>query len=249
MLLTSISALALASLAAAQGHGEQFAQSMGPVAFLWPQDRPWADDDDNTGPCGAGVSASIMANRTNFPLTGGHIALVAKDEAWGIRVRISYQNNPTSEDDFEDIFSGNISAEADKGHACYQFPDLPNNVREGQNGTIQLEYNAIDGTQNISHFVCADVYFVERNQFQNTGFSAMCFNTTEGEIAPDSTPTTQEVADGKASGAAPQSSGASSAAASSAAATSNSKEKNEAGALKAVLGGAIGAAGIALALI
>ncbi|AOW05652.1 hypothetical protein B0I72DRAFT_141274 [Yarrowia lipolytica] len=246
MLLTSISALALASLTAAQGHGEQFAQSMGPVAFLWPQDRPWADDDDNTGPCGAGASAAIH-NRTNFPLTGGHIALVAKDEAWGIRVRISYQNNPTSEDDFEDIFTGNISAEADKGHACYQFPDIPNNVREGQNGTIQLEYNAIDGTQNISHFVCADVYFVERNQFQNTGFSAMCFNTTEGEIAPDSTPTTQEVADGKISDA-PSGSGArSSSAATSAAATSESK--NAGSAVKAVLGGAIGAAGIALALI
>lgn len=244
MLLTSISALALASLTAAQAHGEQFAQSMGPVAFLWPQDRPWADDDDNSGPCGAGSSASIH-NRTNFPLTGGHIALVAQDEAWALRVRISYQNNPTSEDDFEDIFQGNISAEADKGHACYRFPDLPSNVRDGQNGTIQLEYNAIDGTQNISHFVCADVFFVERNQFQNTGFSAMCFNTSDGEIAPDSTPTTQEVADGKLSDAPTGS--AASAAATSAAATSGSQ--NSGSAVKAVLGGAMGAAGIALALI
>lgn len=245
MLLTSISALALASLTAAQAHGEQFAQSMGPVAFLWPQDRPWADDDDNTGPCGAGASSDV-SNRTNFPLTGGHIALVAQDQAWGVRVRISYQNDPTSEDDFEDIFSSNISAEADKGHKCYQFPDLPNNVREGQNGTIQLEYNAIDGTQNISHFVCADVYFVERDQFQNTGFSAMCFNTSNGEIAPDSTPTTQEVADGKVSGAA-SSAPASSAAATSAAASSAAK--NDGSSLKVMLGGAIGAAGIALALI
>lgn len=240
------SVVALASFSSAQEHGGVFAQSMGPVAFLWPQDRPWADDNDNTGPCGAGAS-SATSNRTNFPLTGGHIALVAKDEAWDLRVRISYQNNPTSEDDFEDIFHGNISAESDRGHACYTFPDIPSNVRDGSNGTIQLEYNAIDGTQNISHYVCADVFFVERNKFQNTGFSAMCFNTTDGEIAPDSTPTTQEVADGAFTSSA--ASGSAAAATSASASAKSDEKKNGASGLNAVLSGAVAAAGIALALV
>jgi len=38
---------------------------MGPVAFLWPADRPWSAQMDNIGPCGSSVS---QGNRTDFPL-------------------------------------------------------------------------------------------------------------------------------------------------------------------------------------
>jgi hypothetical protein len=38
---------------------------MGPVQFLWPADRPWSADADNTAPCG---SNSGVKNRTKFPL-------------------------------------------------------------------------------------------------------------------------------------------------------------------------------------
>ena len=38
---------------------------MGPVQFLWPADRPWSSDADNTAPCG---SSSGVTNRTQFPL-------------------------------------------------------------------------------------------------------------------------------------------------------------------------------------
>ena len=38
---------------------------MGPVAFLWPADRPWSADADNIAPCG---SSNGVNNRTNFPL-------------------------------------------------------------------------------------------------------------------------------------------------------------------------------------
>jgi hypothetical protein len=37
---------------------------MGPVQFLWPADRPWSADADNTAPCG---SNSGVTNRTQFP--------------------------------------------------------------------------------------------------------------------------------------------------------------------------------------
>jgi hypothetical protein len=38
---------------------------MGPVQFLWPADRPWSADADNTAPCGSNFG---VTNRTQFPL-------------------------------------------------------------------------------------------------------------------------------------------------------------------------------------
>lgn len=40
--------------------------TMGPVAFMWPADRPWAEDVDNVAPCG---SHAEVGNRTNYPLS------------------------------------------------------------------------------------------------------------------------------------------------------------------------------------
>jgi hypothetical protein len=44
----------------------------GPVAFLWPTDRPWSAATDNTGPCG---SPSVVGHRTGFPLCEYYSAL------------------------------------------------------------------------------------------------------------------------------------------------------------------------------
>ena len=49
----------------AQDHGEEYSDTMGPVAFMWPPDREWGAAQDNTAPCG---SAANIANRTEFPL-------------------------------------------------------------------------------------------------------------------------------------------------------------------------------------
>lgn len=64
--IASLLLAALPAFAAAQAaHGEGAEEEMGPVAFMWPADRLWNDDDDNTGPCGSSESPS---NRTDFPL-------------------------------------------------------------------------------------------------------------------------------------------------------------------------------------
>lgn len=64
--ILSIAALSGVALAADEVHGAGAEGSvMGPVAFLWPADRPWSADNDNVGPCGS--SASIT-NRTEFPI-------------------------------------------------------------------------------------------------------------------------------------------------------------------------------------
>lgn len=38
---------------------------MGPAAFLWPADREWSADADNTAPCGSTNGPGV---RTAFPL-------------------------------------------------------------------------------------------------------------------------------------------------------------------------------------
>lgn len=38
---------------------------MGPSAFMWPYDRTWSGDMDNTAPCGSSAGAT---KRTEFPL-------------------------------------------------------------------------------------------------------------------------------------------------------------------------------------
>ena len=68
MLSTILPVVALAALAVAETtpHAAGAEGSvMGPVQFLWPADRPWSADADNTSPCG---SSSGVTNRTSFPL-------------------------------------------------------------------------------------------------------------------------------------------------------------------------------------
>lgn len=51
---------------AQEAHGEGLVGTeMGPVAFMWPADRPWSASADNTAPCG---STAGVTNRTDFPL-------------------------------------------------------------------------------------------------------------------------------------------------------------------------------------
>lgn len=63
--LAALSSLAMGATAEVHGASAE-GTVMGPVAFLWPDDRPWSASHDNTGPCG---SAAGVTNRTEFPLS------------------------------------------------------------------------------------------------------------------------------------------------------------------------------------
>ncbi|VVT56303.1 uncharacterized protein SAPINGB_P004947 [Magnusiomyces paraingens] len=218
--LISAASILFASSTSAQDHGEEYSQTMGPVAFLWPPDRDWSENTENVAPCG---SSAQVGNRTTFPLTGGKVLLVAQDDAWDIKVAISFKSNPTSMNDFQDWFSSNITNELEVAHSCYSTPNVPSTVKAGDVGTIQLIYNAIDGSSNISHYACADVQFVDAEDFVNSGYSAFCFNTTESETSPSGTP--DEISNAAASSVASSIASAAStstAAASKAASTSSS---------------------------
>jgi hypothetical protein len=82
---------AFATLSGAQTHGEgEEGSSMGPVAFLWPPDRIWDAQHDNTSPCGSQAGPS---NRTIYPLSQGAVALTVADEAWNVAFRMAVSNS------------------------------------------------------------------------------------------------------------------------------------------------------------
>jgi hypothetical protein len=68
-------ALFVSYVIAADAHGEDAKKEMGPVAFMWPEDRPWTAYDDNTPPCG---TSSGPVNRTDFPRSK-YIVFCAQD--------------------------------------------------------------------------------------------------------------------------------------------------------------------------
>ena len=61
------------------GHGphedSHTSSEMGPAAFMWPEDRPWSADADNTPPCG---SSSGVGERTEFPMSKSAPAILKK---------------------------------------------------------------------------------------------------------------------------------------------------------------------------
>ncbi|KAF1846056.1 uncharacterized protein K460DRAFT_366896 [Cucurbitaria berberidis CBS 394.84] len=180
--LLSLAVLPL--LAAAQKHGSGAEGTvMGPVQFLWPSDRLWDAKTDNVAPCG---SPDGPKNRTTYPLSQGSVALSIADEAYKIAFRLAIGDNPTKQSDFDDQIVDNVT-EVDPGHQCYKIEALEN-IREGTNATIQLEYWADfegenDG-KNQSFFACADITFVETKNFK---LQVPCFNVTSKDFEPPET--------------------------------------------------------------
>ncbi|KAF2475061.1 uncharacterized protein BDR25DRAFT_280695 [Lindgomyces ingoldianus] len=178
--------LALADDTPKHGEGEE-GKSMGPVAFLWPDDRVWNATYDNAGPCG---SPAGVTNRTIFPLSQGAVALTIADDSWEVAVRVAFSNDPTTQAEFSDQVVNNVS-EVAPGHQCYRLNQLEGKTA-GTNATIQLEYwSEFEGEndgKNQSFFACADVTFVEAKDFT---LAVPCFNVTSdgfNEPAPSNTP-------------------------------------------------------------
>ncbi|KAH8161466.1 hypothetical protein CIB48_g6780 [Xylaria polymorpha] len=182
-----------------EAHGEGAEGTVqGPVAFLWPEDRPWSAAADNAGPCG---SATGVINRTNFPLSQGSVALTIADEAWNVAFSIAYADDPTVQSQFSQQL---VSVpEIESGHQCYKVVDIPNNVVAGSNATIQLEYwsnidNELNG-RNQTFFACADITFVEAADFTA---QVPCFNVTSSDFNPPESSSTATTDDPDNTGAA-----------------------------------------------
>ncbi|EWC43941.1 hypothetical protein DRE_01293 [Drechslerella stenobrocha 248] len=193
LILAATALSAVGVVAQAHGQGEA-GSSMGPVAFLWPEDRPWSAATDNTAPCG---SASGPTSRTDFPLVGGAVALSIADDAYNVAFRIAYGNNPTSQSDFRTFVPAEIN-QIEAGHQCYRAPAI-SGVADGTNATIQMQYWSNDSGRDEFFYACADITLVGVNAFSAT---IPCFNVTSSEFeAPQSTKTVVQSAQPAASSA------------------------------------------------
>ncbi|RBR26359.1 uncharacterized protein FIESC28_00859 [Fusarium coffeatum] len=177
-MLRNLLLLTLASFALSQDvpptNASATDDEMGPAAFMWPPDRVWSGDVDNRAPCGSRTSAG---NRTEFPLTGGAISLVAQDDYYNSKISISYKDDPASNSDFQTLIQDKSIADLNPGHSCVQVPDAPSSVSAGDNATIQIIYKADwDAPHNQTFYACADITFVSKADFD---FRIPCFNATE----------------------------------------------------------------------
>ncbi|RMZ84728.1 hypothetical protein DV737_g1058, partial [Chaetothyriales sp. CBS 132003] len=217
--------LLAAGLVSAQHESDQDEfPGMGPVAFLWPPDREWGAAQDNTPPCG---SAAGVTNRTDFPLTGGVVALVAQDESWLVQIAISHSNSPSSSpphpvvailtktdpssnSDFDTVTQSTRIPEIDEGHMCYPITS-PGSDGAGANATIQIRYTSdFDTDTNSTFYACADISYVANSQFIE---EVPCFNATIDDDNPTTTATSSAssgVASATSSSASAHSSGSSS---------------------------------------
>ncbi|KAI0596973.1 hypothetical protein F4775DRAFT_562753 [Biscogniauxia sp. FL1348] len=172
-----------------EAHGEGAEGTvMGPVAFLWPEDRPWSASSDNVAPCG---SSSGPSNRTIFPLSQGSVALSIADDAWNVVFSLAFDDDPTTQSQFTEQAVSDISS-IEPGHQCYKIAEIPDSVAAGSNATIQLEYwSSVDDElngQNQTFYACADITFVEASDFD---IQVPCFNVTSAEFSsPDSSTST-----------------------------------------------------------
>ncbi|GMF05618.1 unnamed protein product [Ambrosiozyma monospora] len=118
-------------------HGSEYANTMGEIAMLYPEDREWSEEAETIAPCG---THSGVGNRTEFPLDDGFVALVAKSyDAWSVSLKITYDSDPGENSDFQEWASGNVTNEIDIGHTCFYMPDIPSSINSGDYATIQLE--------------------------------------------------------------------------------------------------------------
>ncbi|RHZ45931.1 uncharacterized protein CDV56_101901 [Aspergillus thermomutatus] len=155
------------------GHGEEQAEDMGPVAFLWPPDRLWGAAES---PVWYEVFTTNMSYQVN-----GQLALVVKDESWNVQVAVSHKNNPLSNDDFETFISATRIPDIEVGHECYPVPNVPADVEAGSNATFQIKYTSDEdgAAKNETYYACADIIYVPTSQFT---YQVPCFNVTADEF-------------------------------------------------------------------
>lgn len=169
-------------------HGSEARNTMGPAEFLYPYGRQWTEETEYTPPCG--TNAGVLSNRSKFALDDGFVAIVAKMEAYKVRLSISYNEDPQSQSDFEDWYEGNVTDDLFIGHTCFYAPELPSSINAGDVATIQLiyqnddmDYEDEDGIatlndKNQTFYVCADIVFVEDSVFDVSPYATRCFNYT-----------------------------------------------------------------------
>ncbi|EGX90684.1 hypothetical protein CCM_07104 [Cordyceps militaris CM01] len=173
-LRTTLAVAAAWAIMASGAAAATTSDTIGPAAFMWPPDRVWSADADNTAPCG---SIAGVQNRTVFPLQSGKIALVAQDESYDLELAVSYLEDPRSNGDFHNLIDMAAFKDIKLGHTCVTLPDAAPSVKAGTNATLQIKYIAdFDKPENQTFYACADITYVAISDFKER---IPCFNATE----------------------------------------------------------------------
>jgi len=124
---------------------------------------------------------NVTTNRTQFPMSGGYIALNSEHPKWTATVLVATSQDPTSFGDFkQSIPFFQVNGE---GQFCIPFNLSSTNVTglsAGQNLTLQFEFDGGDGAL----FQCADITLA------NTVSLASCSNGTGVSTASGSSSAT-----------------------------------------------------------
>ncbi|KAL1728891.1 hypothetical protein EV714DRAFT_214060 [Schizophyllum commune] len=105
---------------------------------------------------------NVDDDRERYPLTGGYVTLIAAHPSWTLGILASTADDPTSFDNFttERPFA---SAEG-QGTYCIPFDLDTSKYSNGQNITIQIQFNGGDGDL----FQCADLTLDENYKIDVT---------------------------------------------------------------------------------
>jgi len=132
--------------------------SPGAIGFDWPPLRGWNGDSDDVAPCGG----FTLGGRTDFPISGGELALIQQRDGHNIQIQYSTVNDPQGFSDFQPLLS-NIT-HLYGGSACLQTPDFASmGLSAGSPVTFMVTYQT--GPQRTNLFQCADVNLVAASGF------------------------------------------------------------------------------------
>ncbi|KAJ9091261.1 hypothetical protein QFC19_009171 [Naganishia cerealis] len=153
------------TLHARQSDGGAGLTSPGAVGFDYPPLRGWSLDAGKKPICGG----FDLNARTDFPNTGGPLALVQQRDGYDVQLSYSSDPNPTELSHFTPMFENHTHLLP--GTACYTAP----NFDVGSDITFMLTYQT--GKNNVTLWQCADVKIVEASAWKPFD-SYTCANVT-----------------------------------------------------------------------
>ncbi|KAJ9093419.1 hypothetical protein QFC21_006450 [Naganishia friedmannii] len=142
------------TLHARQSDGGAGLTSPGAVGFDYPPIRGWSLDAGRKPICGG----FDLHARTDFPSTGGPLALVQQRDGYDVQLSYSSDPNPTELSHFTPMFTNHTHLLP--GTACYTAP----NFDVGDDITFMLTYQT--GRNNATFWQCADVKIVEASAWK-----------------------------------------------------------------------------------
>ncbi|KAL7823825.1 hypothetical protein V8C26DRAFT_4942 [Trichoderma gracile] len=148
--------------------------TVGAALFGWPPARPFNYYTERLAPCGSPLGAG---ERVVLPMEHARVAFFAEREL-GLELAISYSQDPTSQDDFEDLKyvlpPGHILV---PGTTCIILGSPISGAVHGRNATLQFRYlsNYDSPKQYTYRYSCADVTFSDTADGYN---GDICSNKT-----------------------------------------------------------------------